>query len=153
MERDPLLEALRERFPIPSPTPFNATDFIHAVGSPLEALMYCRLFWPAFVEIDQMAFLQDEIEDAEDVERVRHALATFNGDKRMTQCSFNTIEVADLFGRRAGESTEEQYALLAETLAEMWRARLYSSFPDRKTHVAVEPPKGPAGVAVAFYIE
>ena len=33
---------------------FNAYDFISAFGSPLEAVMYSKLFWPDFIEIKGM---------------------------------------------------------------------------------------------------
>ncbi len=121
---DLLLESLRRRFPVASKVPFNGLDYIHAQGSPLEAWMYSRLFWPSFVEVDGMVFLRDDVEDADDISRVADALSTFKGDKRRTQCSFNTFEVAHLFGLHRPDTTAEQDVCLAEVLAEMWRAKL-----------------------------
>lgn len=47
-------------------TAFSVRDMIYVCGSPLDALVYSRLLWPDFVEIDRMIFMEGTIEDEED---------------------------------------------------------------------------------------
>jgi hypothetical protein len=101
----------------------------------------------------EMVFLRDSVEDEADVERVREALAKFQGDRQLTQRSLNTFEIAELFGRRKGDTTEQEDSYLASALAEMWRARLQLAFPSRRVHVATEPPGPSSGVAIVFVVD
>jgi hypothetical protein len=120
-------------------TNFDVSDFIFAFGSPLEALAYAKLFWPDFVQVDEMLLRSDVIEDESDAERVRQALRQWNGDSEKTQRSFNRLEIpAGIFGKRAGESSDASDEQLAQILVEMWDARLSRRYPDRKFSVTLE---------------
>jgi hypothetical protein len=49
---------LSGRFGVDQALRLNTLDFISQHGSVLDALMYSRLLWPEFVEIDDMIFLK-----------------------------------------------------------------------------------------------
>lgn len=133
---------------------FNFFDFLHAHGSPLDALFYSRLFWPEFVEINGMVFLKETIEDDDDRGRLDEALERYDGDKTKTEQSFNLTEIPSLFGKNLAETSDEEDLVLAERLAEMWQHRLQIIYPNRKFTVqllSAEETGGEAGVI--FYTE
>ena len=75
-------------------------DFVAAFGSPLQALMYSRLFWPEFVKIGGMVFLKESMEYEDDRRRLADALEHYEGDLTRTEQSFNLLEVpSGLFTR------------------------------------------------------
>ena len=77
MEDDYLLKRLRQLHRDLDTTNFDVLDFVAAFGSPLEALMYPRLFWPEFVEVAGMVFLKESMEDEEDRQRLADALKRY----------------------------------------------------------------------------
>lgn len=147
------LGRLRERYREHDTSNFNVLDFVGAFGSPFEALAYSRLFWPDFVEINDMVFLKETIENDDDRERLRKAHERYGGDRRMTEESFNLVEVpSTLFGPRLGETTEVEDRWLAERLVEMWRARLHALFPDKRFTVRLVDPEESGGeVGIVFH--
>ena len=54
-----LLLVFQKRYKGHDSAGFNYFDFLHAQGSPFNALFYSPLFWPEFIEIDGMVFLQN----------------------------------------------------------------------------------------------
>jgi len=133
---------------------FNFFDFLHAHGSPLDALFYSRLFWPEFVEIDGMVFLKETIEDDNDKARLDEVLKRYEGDKTKTEQSFNITEIPSLFGKKLAETTDEEDIVLAKRLAEMWQHRLRIVYPDRKFTVQILSAEETGGeVGVSFYTE
>ncbi len=120
-------------------TNFGVFDFIGAFGSPLEAMAYTKLFWPELVQVDEMLLRSDVIEDENDANCARQALQQSNGDLEKTERSFNRLEIPDgIFGKRASESSDAIDEQLAQTLVEMWEARLIQNFPDRKFSITLE---------------
>jgi hypothetical protein len=133
---------------------FNFFDFLHAYGSPLDALFYSRLFWPEFVEIDGMVFLKETIEDDDDKARLNEALKRYEGDKTKTEKSFNIAEIPSLFGKNLAETTDEEDLVLAERLAEMWEHRLRIIYPDRKFAVKILSAEETGGeIGISFSTE
>ncbi len=153
MEDDHLLKRLRQLHRDPDTTNFDVLDFVAAFGSPLEALMYSRLFWPEFVEVAGMIFLKGSVEDEEDRRRLADALKRYGGDRARTEQAFNLVEVPSLlFTTRKGETTEDEDRWLAQRLAVMWRACLRHGYPDRDFVVEVLDPEETGGeVGVIFY--
>jgi hypothetical protein len=155
MKEEQLLQKLREvyRGSVIESSSFDLRDMIYAFGSPVEALMYSGLFWPEFVEIDGMVFLKGTIEDEEDYERLKEVFVKHNRDTARTEQDFNLVEVpSDLFGRRAGETTEQEDHWLADRLAEMWRARLNLLYPSRDFIVEVLEPEETGGdIGIVFF--
>jgi hypothetical protein len=149
-EEGPITAAAR-LWPAQDATGFTYFDFLYACGSPLEALFYSELFWPRFVEVDDMVFLESSVEDESDRLRVREALYHYGGDRERTEKSFNTVEVGELFGKRAGEVTPGEEEALARRLCIFWSARLRESFPQRQFCVELLPADETAEVAVCFY--
>ena len=125
-----LISTLRGARPNEDTKNFNAFDFIHAFGSGHDALLYAKLFWPDFVEFKGMVFLSQTVEYEDDRKRIEEALKRYCDDLTKTEESFNVIEVSQLFGRRIGETDEEEDRFLCEILAEVWSGRLETLFPN-----------------------
>lgn len=131
---------------------FNYFDFLHILGSPIDALFYSRLFWPDFIDFKEMVFLKEYVEDDNDISRIEVALNQYNGDKTATEKSFNLIEVPSLFGKSMSATTDEEDRLLAEQLSEMWLNKLNMTFVDREFAIEVLSPNITGGeIAVCFY--
>jgi hypothetical protein len=147
-----LLSVLKQKYKNQDSTGFNYFDFLHAEGSPFNALFYSQLFWPEFIEIDGMVFLRETIEDNSDKKRLYEALDLYEGDKIKTEQSFNLVEIPSLFGKNSTETTEEEDMYLADRLAEMWRCKLAADFTDREFVVKVLSPEETGGeLALIFY--
>ncbi|MCP3995500.1 MAG: hypothetical protein GY722_10605 [bacterium] len=151
MDRATLLKRLLGLFPGEDNTGFNAFDLIHKFGSPLTALLYSELFWPEFVEFEDMVFLASDVEDDHDRDRIMAALEHYDGDKQKTEGSFNYVEVPLLFGNRIGESSDIEDRLLTARIAAMWRARLAEQFPGRIFKVAIAEPGDSGEVGIRFF--
>ncbi|SRR6266478_890985 len=155
MQEEELLKKLRDTCHVPDidTSNFDIRDFIFAFGSPLEAIMYSRIFWPRFVEIKGMIFLEGTIEDDQDRQRLAEVFEKYEQDVSRTEEDFNLVEVpSDLFGRRGGETSEEEDRWLAELLTQMWAARLHSLYPTRQFVVKVLSADETGGeVGVIFY--
>ena len=153
MEDDHLVRRLRELNPELDTTNFDMLDFVAALGSTLDALMYSRLFWPEFVEIEGMVFLKESMEDEDDRRRLADALERYGGDRTRTEQSFNLVEVpSDLFTMRKGDTTEEEARWLAQRLAQVWLACLRYRYPGRDFVMEVLDPEETGGeVGVIFY--
>jgi hypothetical protein len=131
LEQD-LIKRLSTLYTEQDTTNFNVLDYVYAVGSPLQALMYSKLFWPEFIEVEDMVFLKDRIEDEDDRSAVLKVLEQHEGNRRRTEQAFNLFEIPpDIFGKKMRETTEEEDCYLAEILVEMWQCRLQMLFPNR----------------------
>ncbi len=102
------------------------------------ALLYSRIFWPNFVEIEGMVFLEGTFEDEADMQRLREAIERYSGDHDKVEESFNFQELDLLFGLQG--TSEEDDEWLAERLTAMWKARLHDLFPNRQFLVEVVRP-------------
>jgi len=133
---------------------FNYFDFLHAYGSPLDALFYSQLFYPDFVEIKGMIFLKETIEDDNDEARLDEALIRYEYDKSKIEQSFNIVEVPSLFGKNLAETTDEEDLVLTTRLAKMWQYKLQSTYPERKFTVQILSAEETGGeVGFSFYTE
>jgi hypothetical protein len=116
------------------------------------ALLYSRIFWPSFVEIEGMVFLEGTFEDESDMRRLREAIERYSGDPESVEESFNFHELDLLFGGLQGTSAEDD-DLLAERLTAMWKARLRDLFSNRQFLVEVVRPDPSEGheLGVVFH--
>lgn len=148
-----LIEELRKKHAGDDTANFGVSDFLAAFGSPVDAVMYLRLFWPEFIRFKGMVFRQEALEDEDDRRRVREALRRYAGDKTRTERSFNLVEVpCGLFSRGAAESSDEVDRFLVEKLVELWKCRLAVKFPEQEFVVEAVPPEENAGErGVTFY--
>ena len=156
MNEKKIIDRLKKKYSNVDTTNFNLFDFIHSVGSGLEALMYSKLFWPDFVEIDGMIFLKDwTIEDEDDINRIRKTFEDLGRDPQETEKFVNLIEIPYMFGQRIGEIEDDEYYWLAEIICVMWRCRLGLLYPNRKFVVEITDPENGnnGGLAVVFYQE
>ena len=135
IEQD-LIKRLSSLYTEQDTTNFNVLDYVYDFGSPLQALMYSKLFWPEFIEIEDMVFLKDRMEDEDDRRAVLKVLEQHEGNRSKTEQAFNLFEIPqDMFGKKMGETTEEEDRYLAEILVEMWQCRLQMLFPNRSFKV------------------
>ncbi len=132
-----LVQHLKEVHRDADTTSFGVLDFASAFGSPLEALMYGKLFWPDFVEFEGMVFLETLLQSNEDRSRVLAALE--KSSMAEVERSFNRFEMpTDFFASHRVPITDEENLNLTRKMAETWRARLAQAFPERQFTVEVE---------------
>jgi hypothetical protein len=129
----------------------NTLDFISQHGSVLDALMYSRLFWLEFVEIDDMIFLKEVVEDETDRKCLTEMLDSYSGDKSLAEESLNLLYLRDEIGD--GDATDEQVLALSERIESIWRARLLLAYPGRRFEVQVQFEDDKGDLAVTFYRE
>jgi hypothetical protein len=145
-----LIRTLRRRFADRDTTGFRPLDFVYAEGSPVEALLYSSLFWPALVEVDGAILLRAAVEDDDELARIR-AVVRERGPVEAER-RFNMWEFSDLFGSGLGDIDDGQAELLMTRLAEMWRSRLHAQFPGRRFALEVLAPEDTGGdIAILFY--
>jgi hypothetical protein len=152
LEQD-LIKRLSSLYTEQDTTNFNVLDYVYAFGSPLQALMYSKLFWPEFIEIEDMVFLKDRMEDEDDRRAVLKVLEQHEGNRSKTEQAFNLFEIPqDMFGKKMGETTEEEDRDLAEILVEMWQCRLRMLFPNRSFKVMLLTAEETGGeIGILFY--
>jgi len=152
IEQD-LIKRLSSLYTEQDTTNFNVLDYVYAFGSPLQALMYSKLFWPEFIEIEDMVFLKDRMEDEDDRRAVLKVLEQHEGNRSKTEQAFNLFEIPqDMFGKKMGETTEEEDRYLAEILVEMWQCRLQMLFPNRSFKVMLLTAEETGGeIGILFY--
>lgn len=152
MRDEELLLHLRAKYGEHDTHGFNFFDLLHLIGSPLDALLYSKLFWPEFVEIEGMFFLKETVEDDSDRDRIFKALKQYGEDKSKVEQSFNLIEIPSIFGKHLAETTDDEDRFLAERLAEIWRQRFAVLYPTKTFLVEVlSPEQTGSEVAVLFY--
>jgi hypothetical protein len=135
--RDNLISRLKDHHATADTSNFKILDFVSAFGSPLEALAYSYLFWPDFIEFEEMIFHEGVIEDEDDRSRIRAALPGRTAEE--VEKSFNQFLIPDgLFSSGLSTTSDVENTFLAERLAEAWRARLAVLFPNKKCVVEVE---------------
>ena len=140
MDDNLLIDHLRELHAEANTNNFNVLDFVSAFGSPLHALAYSKLFWPDFLEFEDMIFLKEHVEDEEDRSRIRSVISKLPTRREVEQ-SFNQFMIPDVFfSAGLGTTTDEENICLAERIADMWRARLARLFPNKKCVVELQLP-------------
>ncbi|MBI1321713.1 hypothetical protein GC170_00795 [bacterium] len=121
-------------------TNFGVYDFISAFGTPLEAVMYSKLFWPDFIEIEGMVIRSEVIEDESDRSRIINSLQLCNYEAQEVEYSYNRMDIPyGIFAtRRALECSDSIMGEMLKTLVDMWASRLSQLFQDRRFKVALE---------------
>jgi len=138
MNEEVLIDHLKGFYAKEDTSNFKVLDFVSAFGNPLQALAYSYLFWPDFVEFENMIFHQGAIEDEEDRAQIRIAMSKFSTRQEVEQ-SFNQFLIPDdLFAAGLSTTTEEENLYLAERIAEMWKVRVTRLFPTRKCVVELQ---------------
>lgn len=133
-------------------TAFDYFDLLHHDGSPFWALFYSRLFFPVFVKMDDMILLPEVIDNQEALGRLKKALAESNGDRASVEASFNRTDIELMFGKRVGDTDDEEDRELARRIAAAWRMCLQRDFPDRQMVVVLETPEESGGTfGLTFY--
>ena len=136
-----IIATFSKKYPEQRFTKFNLFDLIHAVGSPLDALLYAKLFWPDFVEFEEMVFFKNHVEDEGDRDRVRKALTTGKLTKCEVEKQFNLVEIPYLFGSKIGESDDNLDVSLSRFLTLTWESKLKMQFPSRNIIVELDTPE------------
>ena len=133
-----ILALLESKYSPRETTNFELYDFVYAHGSPLDAFMYLGLFWPTFVEFEDMVFHPSVIEFEDDREKILSCLEKYDGDRSRVEASFNIFEEGVLNYPPA--FPEDLCELLEYKIMELWQARLATQFPQRQFefHIASE---------------
>lgn len=152
-DRSVIAQALALKYSELNTTGFTPEDFLSALGSPVDAMMYLYMFWPEFVEYDNMVFLRDVVDTDEIRRGVDDMLSKYSGNRHCVERSFNTVDVpCMLFGAKSHESSEEIDALLTKMLVELWRCKLQCYFPARVFNVeAIRPEENGDEWGITFY--
>src|SRR6266404_9379067 len=117
-----LTSLLRQHFhPVEGTAPHDLWDFLHQFGDQMSALLCAPLFCPEFIEGDGSILLNRMGPNIE--ERFLGAKGTSKLSLAEIESSFNFLEVSYAFADRSRSSNGEG-TLLAEFIAESWRARL-----------------------------
>jgi hypothetical protein len=146
-----LISLLRRLFhPVEGATPHDLWDFLHQFGNSVDALLYVQLFCPEFVEVDGSVLLNPMGSNTE--KRFLEAKRTSKLDRAEIESSFNILEVSYAFADRSRSSNGEG-TLLAEFVAETWRARLNYLYSPRNFEVFVLLPEQTGGVAEVRFFE
>lgn len=135
-----LLTTLREAFthdPRSIPHPQNLWDCVYQFGNEIDALLYAQLFCPDFTQVEDSVLINRIGGDT--ATAFIAAKKTWKGSLSELEASFNLLEVAEAFSNTE-RATDTQAALLAEFIAESWRARLALLYPTRGFEVVVLPP-------------
>jgi hypothetical protein len=144
------VELLRVRYPAQSGTiPDQWQDFVYRRGSIPDGLAYGLLFVPPFIEVEGSVLL----DDCEPGFPERFLAAKRKSDSELgeLEASFNWREVGYLFANPEGEDEEE--LVLAELIAEAWRARLTHLYPKRRFVVRVMMPDETGSIYGVGFVE
>jgi len=124
--------------------PWDCADYLHAFGNVGDALLYSTLFVPEFIEVEGCILLkelgvQPEGGWTEVTAAIRRARETSTDALKRYVDSSNWVEVPCL-AADASAASEEEIEVLAEVIAQAWRARLRDCFPDRRFTVRIFDP-------------
>jgi hypothetical protein len=139
------------------PDEWDGADFLHCFGSVEGALLYAALFVPELIEIEGCVFLKDlGAKPAGGVaslaEQIKHARTESPGTLRRFLESCNWVEVPFLFSNHSDNG--DGSPTLAAVIVEVWRARLYDKYPDRRFKVRIISPEETGGwIGVGFVEE
>jgi hypothetical protein len=123
------------------PAGFTALDFVGALGSVGNALLYSRLFWPEFVEVDGMVFIKDYVDDLGGADVIRKMRDDI-GEGQSIEKNINNFDVNLNFPNHPEENAEGDDLLLAKQLAKMWSMRLQHLYTRRRFRVEVNGDNG-----------
>lgn len=131
-------------------------DLIAAAGNAAGALLYASLFCIPLIEIDGMVFqlIQKRLRVDEYPESVREYRERVRGNLKEVEQSFNLIFVQGLFDPDRRDMTDEEELMLAQTLAEAWRAWIHWRYPRRRFTVEIlsaEETGDAMGMGITFY--
>jgi hypothetical protein len=147
---DRLSECLRRHFhPAEGTLPHDEWDFMHQFGNLVDALLYAPLFRPEFVEIDGSVLLGlFGCRSESFVESKRDGAMTLQELER----SFNLLEIPYTFSN-TGRGGDDDARLLAQFVADCWRAHLTFLHPSRKFEVSILPPDETGSVIAVQFCE
>jgi hypothetical protein len=131
-------EALRRKYGSEERLGFGPLDFVYAVGSPVDLVMYAHLLWPEFVSKGGCVVLLRAVEDEEDLARLAHSVEKDGVQK--TEESFNFGEVSELFGPRINDADDKLNEVLVSILSQTWEAKLATEFPEKSFRVVTLSP-------------
>lgn len=129
--------------------PFDRLDYLYAFGNVQDALLYSALFAPELVEVEGCVFLKKfgaQLQGgwSEIAAGIRAARETSIEELKRYVDSFNWVEIAYLFADERG--SEQEHEVLAQVVAQAWRAWLQDQFPDRRFVVRILSPAETGGV-------
>jgi hypothetical protein len=140
----------RAKYDGADPAGFTAFDFVGALGSIGNALLYSRLFFPEFIEVDGMVFVKDLADDCGGMDGIRKKRVDIGNDQSLEK-SVNNFDVNLSLPNHPDENADGDDLLLAGQLAKTWSLRLQQLYSHRKFHVEVNDDNG--SPCVSFFEE
>jgi len=137
MATNKYLNALKRSFEVKGYENFDSYDYLHAIGSAKEALLYAGLFCPDLIEIEDMVLLKMKVDDEVNLKGLYKLKSEGKRTHQEIEKSFNFVEVPYCFASGRNDLSEEEETLLAELIASSWRGRLITEYPNRRFKVMV----------------
>jgi hypothetical protein len=118
---------------------FDVEDLIFAYGDPRQALLLFRVFWPEFVKVGDFVVLKSMIDNQDGPDTLMTLLEQRPEETKQTLSGYRWVEVPYIFNSD-GNFNDEEYYILAELMAETWKASLASQFPEQRWKTRVLEP-------------
>lgn len=137
----PVLPFLRKFYKwCPDASDYLEDDFLFTFGSTSNAIMHSTIFTPDFIIINESVLLS-WLALPQIVDSFKKGLIENKFSREGLEAQFNTIEVGYFFGKEEKDISDENDELLANRIAESWRAWLGYKFPNRHFVVEVLDPE------------
>ena len=153
MATDKYLSALKRSFGIDGYENFDSYDYLHAIGFAKQALLYAGLFCPDLIEIEDIVLLKMKVDDEVNLKEFYKLKSDGKHTRQEIEKSFNFVEVPYCFASKRNDLSEEDEILLAEFIANSWRGRLMTKYPDRKFRVMVAEAGDLSDVVAVVFFE
>jgi len=101
-------------------------SWIGCVGNFQQAIGYSHIFWPGFVEHDDMVF-----REAFNIDAMNGFMDQRNGNKTSVEAVMNHLHIADLQHMGCQDISRERLVYLGHVLTEIHKVKLAHDFPDR----------------------
>lgn len=136
---------------------FTIEELMHFAGDARSALLYSSFFCPPLVEIDGMVFHRLTMQNVpleEFVEMIREGLEGPGQTRKKLEREFNSVQVQGAFYPNGANLTLEEELLLADVLAESWRAWIHWRYPGRRFVIKTSKAKRKGDESfISFYQE
>jgi hypothetical protein len=117
------------------PKDFTPLDFVAALGTARQALLYSALYAPEFDDVEGLLLFKDVVATL-GVERIATLRRQYEDDRRL-EGELNEFDVGLHFPADARNLTDELAMLLAQELARVWAMVLRGLYPGRALEVRV----------------
>jgi len=129
---------------------YDEFDYVHLFGRAQQALLLAAIFVPKFIEFQGSVFLAQAAREGS-LGHFQASIASSSMTLEALEASFNRIEVPYLFPTSGQDVPDSEWTVLAELIAQSWRAHLAINYPSRSFMVSVAPAAGEEEITVGFF--